>query len=89
MVSDPRGTLSRILAFVEEPDAALDFLGGSAVEMRVNHTASGNPARFQQGKITLWADTEWRDKLHRRDRALVTALTWPLLLRYGYLNGRG
>jgi hypothetical protein len=57
------------------------------VEMGVNHSIHGNPNRFSQGVVTLKPDDEWTMTMRSKDRALVTALTWPLLKAYGY--GRG
>jgi hypothetical protein len=45
---------------------------------------SGNPNRFETGTVQLRPDSEWMHGLHRIHRALVTAVTWPLLLRYRY-----
>ena len=57
--------------------------------LTTNHTVSGNPIRMTDGKLTIREDTEWKERLERRDRRIVTGLTWPLLRRYGYVgNGR-
>jgi len=50
----------------------------------VNHTVGGNPMRFEVTELKVRSDDEWRHSLGRRDRMLVTALTWPLLRAYGY-----
>jgi hypothetical protein len=34
-------------------------------------------------------DDEWRTAMPDRDRRLVTAMTYPLLRRYGFPRGRG
>ena len=47
-----------------------------------SHGLSGNPSRFSHGEITLRPDEAWRDQMPQRDRAVVTALGLPLLLRY-------
>lgn len=49
-----------------------------------NHTAAGNPSRFRTGPLSLRNDDEWRQRLARRDRRLVTGLAAPFLWRYGY-----
>jgi hypothetical protein len=53
--------------------------GGAGV-----HTVSGNPLRFEGGPLSIHPDLEWIGKIRVRDRQVVTGLTWPLLLRYGY-----
>jgi hypothetical protein len=47
---------------------------------------SGNPSRFRTGKIELQLDEEWKVKMRGADKNVVTALTAPLLLKYGYLG---
>jgi hypothetical protein len=51
---------------------------------RVNHTVAGNPVRLTRGEIAIRPDVEWRRGIAPRARRTVTALTWPLLLRYGF-----
>jgi hypothetical protein len=43
----------------------------------------GNPVRFAR-ELTLSVDDEWQRRLSNRDRRTMSALTWPLLRRYGY-----
>jgi hypothetical protein len=50
----------------------------------VSHTVSGNPNRFETGAVELRPDREWISKMSPRNKALVTALTLPLLKHYGY-----
>ncbi len=83
-VERPAESLRRILTFTGEEPGSLPFLRDGRVELRANHTVSGNPLRLQSGSIQLHADRQWVSELPKRDWALVTALTWPLLLRYRY-----
>jgi hypothetical protein len=39
------------------------------------------------GVIALRLDEEWREKLPPKNRRVVTAISWPLLRRYGYEGG--
>lgn len=57
---------------------------GGAVELGCSHGLSGNPGRFRSGPVELRADDRWAREMPARDRALVTALTLPLLKAYGY-----
>jgi hypothetical protein len=54
------------------------------VTLRANHTVAGNPDRLRHGLTRLRADGAGPDDLRTRDRLLVTALTAPLLVRFGY-----
>lgn len=87
LLADPRRTLGGILSMLEE-EHDLPFLDGDAVELGVAHTLAGNPMRFQRGSVELRPDEEWRTGLSPADRGLVTAMTLPLLSKYGYLGGR-
>lgn len=84
---DPLGVTRRIVDLVGEPTANLDFIGARSVHLSVqSHTVWGNPDRTQMGEVTIREDDEWRAKLPKKDRGLATALTWPLLLAYGYVG---
>jgi Sulfotransferase family len=82
-VAYPRENLGRILGLVGAT-AELPLTGEREVRLGVSHTVSGNPNRFETGAVELRPDREWVHKMNPRDRALVTALTLPLLRRYGY-----
>jgi len=87
MLADPRGALAELLPLLGLPPATggrLDFLGSDEVDLRPSHTVAGNPMRFTVGRLALRTDDGWRNQLGSADRRRVTALTWPLLLRYGY-----
>jgi hypothetical protein len=56
----------------------------NSVTLPGNHMINGNPVRFQDGEIRVREDDEWRTAMPRRDALAVTAITAPLLLRYGY-----
>lgn len=86
-VREPGATLERILALLREKDP-LSFVNGRQVELAPTHNLSGNPNRFETGRVELKLDEEWRTKLKKQDRSLVTALTAPLLVKYGYLNSK-
>lgn len=84
-LADPRGRASRLLADLAVPgDVGQVFAAPDVVQVAEQHTVAGNPSRHQQGLVALVADTEWRDRMSTADRGVVTALTLPVLLRYGY-----
>lgn len=85
LVRDPRKTLSNLLASVSLEKTEVPLVDdGRSVELEVSHATEGNPIRFQHGKVELRPDTEWVNGMSLADKRLVTAITWPLLLRYGY-----
>ena len=48
------------------------------------HSVSGNPSRMSGAPAQVSLDRAWVTKMSRRDRLVVTTLTAPGLLRYGY-----
>ncbi len=84
LVEDPPGELGRLIALAGLPSVDMGFLRGTGVELAPNHTVAGNPLRFKTGSLQIRRDEEWRLAMPARDRRLVTMLTAPALLRYGY-----
>jgi hypothetical protein len=86
LLASPRREIGRIMSGLGwgiDP-AALGYVTGSSVDLAVDHTVMGNPMRMQHGPIELRLDDAWRDGMAFPSRAMVTTMTWPLLLRYGY-----
>ena len=86
LIAEPRGWLARIVRFVDEDVPLAVLQDERTVRLATTHSVSGNPARFSSGAVTLRPDDEWVGSMARGDRARVTAVTWPLLRRYGYLG---
>jgi hypothetical protein len=84
LVADPRGSLQRILSLVCEPCPVLPLEDEHSLNVNIQHTVYGNPNRFTTGKIQIREDHEWETQMKRRHKIPVTALTWPLLIKYGY-----
>jgi hypothetical protein len=84
LVADPSAVLARLCTAVGEPRAALEFLAQRKAYLEPNHTIAGNPMRFSIGPVEIRQDVEWKEKMARGQKFLVSALTLPLLLRYGY-----
>jgi Sulfotransferase domain len=85
----PAATIDRVLRFAgtsAEPDARAQLVGGS-IDLRTDHTVAGNPMRFRVGPVSLRLDEEWRSAMPARARRLVSLASWPLRLRYGYVDG--
>ena len=89
-VADPVASLVEATTRLGLPLAADDLpaVTGSQVVLAPSHGLSGNPSRFRSGAIELRRDDGWRAAMPSVDRAVVTALTLPLLLSYGYSAGR-
>ncbi|WP_114424443.1 sulfotransferase [Nocardioides houyundeii] len=63
----------------------LPMVDDHSIELHPSHSVAGNPMRFRTGITELRADDAWRTRMSRSDRAVVTAIAWPLLKRFGYL----
>jgi hypothetical protein len=75
-VAEPEGSLASLAEWVGAPS--------DGEVAAVVHDISGNPLRFSSDPLVVNADEEWRGAMPARSFAIVTALTAPLLLRYGY-----
>ena len=83
-VREPRPAVERILAHAGVAGARTPFVSETEVELAPTHTVAGNPSRFSTGRVAIRSDDEWKTAMRPWDRARVTAVTWPFLLRYGY-----
>lgn len=87
LVRKPQETLwSLCRALGLEVDALPMFTGERTVELGANHGVWGKRLRFARGSIDVSLDMRWKTQMPIHARLLVTALTWPLLARYGYLR---
>jgi hypothetical protein len=84
LVADPDSTLCSVLEFLGYPEDALDSLNGRRFTRGASHTVAGNPSRLADEPTMLTLDTAWHAGMATRARRLVTALSTPLLLHYGY-----
>ena len=85
-LADPRGSLRELAEFAGVPvtDADFSFLGPGHADLRVGHSAAGNPMRFTVGRLPLRRDDAWVGALPRSPRRLVGAVCAPMLRAYGY-----
>jgi len=83
-ISAPAEMLRRIGEFVEvdiDPSQAID---DGFANLSGTHSAWGNPNRFLHGQIGLAPEDEWKFRMPQSQRAVVTAMTLPLILQYAY-----
>ncbi len=92
----PRSLRIRYEDLVADPEAAVaevaEVTGVPSQPSRdpdpsIGHSVGGNPVRFE-GPQPVRPDTAWVEEMAPQDRRLVTAVTAPLLARYGYLDRR-
>ncbi|MGH3390030.1 MAG: sulfotransferase [Actinomadura sp.] len=83
LVRGPRAAVGRILELIGHPGPN-PMAEDRTVELGGNHTVTGNPNRFERGRITIDEDRRWHAALPRAQRATTTLMALPLLRRYGY-----
>jgi hypothetical protein len=89
LVKNPKRSLLGLLTDLGIEQRTLDFIDGFHANLRTSHTVSGNPVRFTNKEIKIKPDVEWQSAMANRHKWLVTLMTWPLLLKYGYLTYPG
>lgn len=82
--SDPARAARGVLDLLGESHRPVPLAGGRTLEDAEHHTVAGNPVRFERGEIEIRPDERWRNEMPRSSRALVTALTLPTMVRYGF-----
>ena len=83
-VARPRSIVDAIAQLVDEYPTTLPFVDERTVLLGINHSVCGNPSRYKTGLVELRLDDEWRSHQRLVDRFVTTAVSLPLLSRYGY-----
>jgi hypothetical protein len=84
----PQASIQRILTMLQEYPSQLPFISEDEVKLGITHTVFGNPNRTESGTIKIQLDNDWKYKLNPSEKITVTALTLPLLIKYGYWVGK-
>lgn len=85
--SNPRTALQHIAEAVDLVDRINPDIieyGTNQINLKSHHTLAGNSSRFKTGQVRLSPDMDWKTRLPRYSKWIVTALCLPLLWRYGY-----
>lgn len=84
LVVDPVGVIGELRRWLGLDPACGFEVHDDTVERPDTHLLDANPDRFASGPLRLQVDDAWRRDLSATDRRTVEALTWPLIVRYGY-----
>jgi hypothetical protein len=84
LVSDPESELNRILDFLGLTTRTVPNAQGRQMWLEPQHTVAGNPSRFVTGHAAIQLDDAWIREMPTAAKCAVTAITAPMLLRYGY-----
>jgi Sulfotransferase domain len=86
LMRSPKRQVRMLAEFAGASTSELTFMTDDSVNLGIGHTVDGNSMRFRLGDVPLRKDEEWRSKMSRLSRWTVTAVTLPLLARYGYVG---
>jgi hypothetical protein len=88
VIDRPEKSMARIVSFLQQNPLNLPHTTGGEIEFKIQHSVAGNPSRFEVGTQKLKLDDEWKQRMRYFEKSIVSSMTWPLLLRYGYLGIR-
>ena len=83
-IQNPHATIEKILKAADVKDIHIPISSDNEIELTPNHVMWGNPNRFNTGKVHLKLDEEWKQKMNAKDKFFSTAISFPLLKKYGY-----
>ena len=86
LIAAPEAEVRAIAAWMDREMTPTPFEAPDRVRLAAAHGVAGNPSRFTTGTVTLREDDAWRTELRPADRRRITAVTWPLLVRHGYVG---
>lgn len=86
LVSHPKEGLLTLLESLGIKPPSLDFLTDHRAVLKTTHTVSGNPVRFVRQEIQIQPDLQWQRAMAKPQKWLVTLVTLPLLMKYGYFD---
>lgn len=84
LVAEPMTALRAVSAFLGCPPPRADLVEHGNANLGTSHSVSGNPMRFHDGAIAIAPDDAWRRERSSASTRLVSALTFPFRMKYGY-----
>src|SRR4029078_5929055 len=79
----PRGAMHAIAEHAGHP-AEAPFVDEHTARVHPTHGVGGNPSKCSLGDVAIVPDEEWQTAMSGLDRWVTTAVSAPLLSRYGY-----
>lgn len=87
-IANPGNVVEAVARMVGEKAAPVPIVQDGTVVVGPNHTVGGHWIRFSSGPVPLREDRAWESAMPAVDRAVVSAITLPFLVRYRYLRVR-
>ncbi len=82
-IAKPREVLESVFQFIGTSNTKAPIENDHFARIGINHGLCGNPVRFDSGLTRLQLDKRYV-RMKAVDRIIVTTLTMPALLKYGY-----
>jgi hypothetical protein len=82
--ASPQSSLAAIASFADLSLETVRLSPEGSVNLEPAHGVGGDEVRFRKGEVRISANERWRTQMPARARRVVTRLTYPLLVRYGY-----
>ena len=84
LVTHPRAQANALVSWLGVETERDPFEQPDLVRLTDSHIIAGNPDRFDTGIKRVRLDDRWLQEMSSTDRWIVTAVSLPLLHRYGY-----
>lgn len=85
---DPKATVERILEHCGVAHDGLHWYSHAEVRVKPQHSISGNPSRFNVGKVAVRPDSAWQTRMAAIPRWIVTLACSLLMPVFGYRFSR-
>lgn len=85
-VQNPVAILRELAAWAGIEDDGERPADGGSLRLGDNHVVNGNPSKFLRDDVVIAPDEEWRQALPVRQARAIVAVTWPMMMRFGYLR---
>ncbi len=82
--NEPRSTVADIFDHCGIGDPELQWYSDQEVDVSMQHSISGNPSRFNVGRVTIKPDIAWQTRMATTPRWIVTLLCVSLFPVFGY-----
>ncbi len=82
--NEPRSAVTRIFKHCGIGDPEVRWYGDHEVDVRMQHSISGNPSRFNVGRVAIKPDIAWQTRMAAGPRWIVTIICASLFPIFGY-----
>jgi hypothetical protein len=84
LCADPAGSVARVYEMIGRADSEPQVMEDGGIRLSRGHAIAGDPRLAKRGGIRIEASSRWKTEMAGTAMAAVTAITLPMLGRYGY-----